>query len=107
MQENEEDNEWINKSHEEIGAPPLNNNKDDNEDSNDEKDKSESDDFDASKNWVPYEWPQRLFHHSSCYDSSDDDDEDEEEEDPNANDLPDLEYIHSPRLPAEWFTQSI
>lgn len=44
MQENEEDNKCITQSHEEIGAPPLNNNKDDNEDSNEEKDKGESDD---------------------------------------------------------------
>ena len=66
MQENEEDNKCITQSHEEIGAPPLNNNKDDNEDSNEEKDKSESDDIDASKKRVPFEWPRRLFHHS-CY----------------------------------------
>ena len=66
MQENEEEKECITQSHEEIGAPPLNNNKDDNEDSNEEKDKSESDDIDASKKRVPFEWPRRLFHHS-CY----------------------------------------
>ena len=55
MQENE-DNECITQYREKIGAPPSNK-KEGNEDSNEEKDKRDSDDINALKTLVPYEWP--------------------------------------------------